>query len=410
MAKIAAPTLPTKRRNDFADAMVVLACVASLTLTTLFLAVMPLMRHLAGARDYIVYWSTGYQLVHHANPYDPVAMGEIERLAGYDGKPGSYYMRNPPWSLPLAWPLGFFGPRIAALPWSLLMLGLLAVCVRMLWKMFGAPGASRSGLHLEWLGYCFPPALQCVIMGQTSIFLLLGLVLFLRLHRTRPFSAGAALWFCTLKPHLFLPFGLILLVWIVVERRYRIVAGAAAAIAASCALTWLIDPSAFAQYAHWAHTSGISNEFIPCLSVELRQLIDPSAKWLVLVLSALSGVWALAYYWPRRRAWDWLEHGSVLMLVSILVAPYCWIYDQSLALPALMYALWRSSSRAAVAALAILCTVVQLQPFWATVGLGSKWFLWPAPAWLVWYLVTVRKRHSAGQITAPAELRTVSVG
>jgi len=394
----AATSLSVKRHPDLADLILVLACAIPLTMTTLFLAVMPMVKHLAGARDYVVYWSTGYQLVHHANPYDAAAMGDLERQAGYNGKRGSYYMRNPPWGLPLALPLGFLRPGVGALPWSLAMFAILAACVRILWKMFGRPGS-----HLEWLGYCFPPALQCVIWGQTSLFLLLGLVLFLRLVRTRPFWAGAALWFCTLKPHLFLPFGLVLLVWIVVGRRYRIVLGAAAAIAVSSAVTLLIDPAAFTQYAHWARTSGISAEFIPCLSVELRQLIDPAAKWLVFIPSVLGGLWALAYFWPRRKVWDWLEHGNLVMLVSILVAPYCWTYDQSLALPTLMWVAWRSSSRWIVAALGLLYIALEVQPFWATVGLDSKWFLWPAVAWLVWY-VAARRWERAGTAEPVAAL------
>ncbi|HVT98490.1 MAG TPA: glycosyltransferase family 87 protein [Acidobacteriaceae bacterium] len=400
----AAPPLHAKRQTDFADAMIIFACVVTFTLTTLFLLVMPMVTRLAGGRDYVVYWSTGFQLIHHADPYDPVVMGQLERFAGYDGKPGSYYMRNPPWALPLALPLGFVPPRVGALPWSLLLLGILIFCVRILWKMFGKPGT-----YLEWIGYAFPPALQCVIMGQTSIFLLLGLVLFLRFHRTHPFLAGAALWFCTLKPHLFLPFGLIVLVWIVATRSYRILVGALAALTFSCALTWFIDPAAFSQYAHWARTSGIADEFIPCISVELRQLVNPAAKWLVFVPSALSGFWALAYYWRHRRNWDWLENGNVLILVSILVAPYCWIYDQSLALPALTYGAWRTSSRTAVAVLAGLCIVLEVQPFWATIGLGSKWFLWPAIAWLVWYLVAARYRSAAiGEAAALAPAANVA--
>ena len=73
----------------------------------------------------------------------------------------------------------------AALPWSLLMLGLLIASVRVLWKLFGPAGS-----HFDWLGYCFPPALFCVILGQTSILMLFGLVLFLRLHKTSPFVGG----------------------------------------------------------------------------------------------------------------------------------------------------------------------------------------------------------------------------
>jgi hypothetical protein len=391
-----------RKKPDVAELLVALAVGLAITSTALFLGVMPLVKHLSGGRDYVVYWSTGQQLVHHANPYDPVVMGQLERYAGYSGKPGSYYMRNPPWGLPLALPLGFVGPRLGALPWSLLMLAIMIYCVRTLWKMFGAPGT-----HLNWLGYCFPPALQCVVMGQTSLFLLLGLALFLRFCKTRPLAAGAALWLCTLKPHLFLPFGLVMLVWILLARQWRVLAGALTALAVSCGITEIIDPQAWAQYSQWVHTSGISNEFIPCLSVELRQLINPTASWLVLPLSVLGGIWALWYFWQHRHEWDWLEHGNPLMLVSILVAPYCWIYDQSIAMPAVMYAAWRSRSRTAVATLAVIYLGLEIQPFFVE-GLHSHLYLWPAPVWLAWYIYA-RRAGSSVSSAAPVVAQAASL-
>ncbi|MGA8528268.1 MAG: glycosyltransferase family 87 protein [Acidobacteriaceae bacterium] len=390
------------RHHNVADVLVVVACLLMLTLTAMFLGVMTFTRNLSAGRDFVVYWSTGQQLVHHANPYDVAAMGKLEHAAGFTGE-GSFFMRNPPWGLPLALPLGILGPRIAALPWSLLMLAVLLYCVHSLWTLFGRPEP-----ELAWLGFCFPPALQCVIMGQTSIFVLLGLVLFLRLWREHPFWAGAALWFCTLKPHLFLPFALVLLVWIVLGRRYRILLGAVAALAVSCALTWLIDPLAFTQYAHWARTSGVAEEFIPCISVALQRLIDPAARWLAFVPSVLGGLWALFYFWPRRHQWDWLRHGNLVVLVSLLVAPYCWLYDQPLALPAVMFALWQSSSRKVIAALGAIYIVLELQGFWATAGLRSRWYLWPAVTWVVWYLVAVAKPKHVEAASLPPE--TVLVG
>lgn len=371
-------------KPDFADLAVGLACGVAIAATALFLGVLPLNRHLTGSRDFVVYWATGQQLVHHANPYDGAAMGLIEHAAGFTGK-GSYFMRNPPWSLPLAWPLGWISARAAALPWSLLMLALLIVSVRLLCQTLGRPGPS-----VRWLGYCFPPALLCVISGQTAILLLLGVVLFLRFYRTCPFAAGAALWLCTLKPHLFLPWAVVLLAWIVVTRAWRILLGAVAALAASCLLTEVVDPAAWSQYLHWADRSGIQHEFMPCLSVLLRDSINPAAGWLVFVLPAIGCVWALLYFWPRRHGWDWLEHGNLVLLVSLLVAPYCWLWDHSLALPALLYGASRTQSRGVLASLAILFLLLQVEPYAFMVGLESKLFLWPAVAWLVWYLVAIR--------------------
>jgi hypothetical protein len=387
------PAARTHRKFDPAQLILGIACAVGLVSTGVILALMPVNRHFASSRDFIVYWATGQQLAHHGNPFDAQAMGATERRGGFD-RTGSFYMRNPPWSLPLTVPLGYVGARVASLPWSLLLAALLVLSVRLLRPMLGL-----AGTPLEWLGYCFPPALQCILMGQTSLFLLLGLVLFLRFHRSRPFWSGSALWFCTLKPHLFVPFGLVLLVWIASGRRWRILAGAAAAMVVSCGLITGIDPAVWSQYAHWAQTSGISHESIPCLGVTLRNLIDPAANWLVFVPCALGSVWALVYFWPRRHAWDWMEHGALVVLVSLLVAPYCWVLDQSLALPALLYAAVRTRSQATLATLGVLFLVLELQPMFLPAGLNSAWYLWPAPAWLAWYLWA--RRSAAVQPLAP---------
>ena len=372
----------------WAAAAMALACGLAITSTTLCLGVMPLMQSLAGSRDFIVYWATGQQLVHHADPYDTNQLNVVEHSSGFKRK-GTFYMRNPPWSLPLAAPLGFLPARVAALPWSLFLYGLLFLCVRTVWKMFG-----HAGTRLDMLGYCFPPALICVVMGQTSMFLLVGLVGFLRFHKSRPFWAGAALWLCTLKPHVFIPFGAALLAWIAIERQWRVLAGAAATMAASCALTEWMDPQAWGQYLHWARNSGISEEFIPCISVALRNLIDPRAAWIAFVPCALGAVWGLVYYWQRRHAWSWVENGNLLMLVSLVVAPYCWIYDQSLAMPALLYAAARVRSQALLGILAILFIGVEFQTF-VVFWEYHYIFMWPGLAWLVWYWFARRPERTA---------------
>jgi hypothetical protein len=379
-------------KREFTALFIAIACALGVVYTTLFLSILSFNPAIVARRDFIVYWATGHQLVQHGNPYDPEALNRIERNAGFSG-PGSYFMRNTPWALSLAYPLGFFSPTASALPWSLVMLGLLIALVRILWKLFGPAGS-----HLDWLGYCFPPALYCVNLGQTSILLLFGLAVFLRLHKSRPFAAGAALWLCTLKPHLFLPYALVLLLWIFVSRSYRILAGSAAAFAVGALITSFVDPASWSQYAYYMRTSVITREFTPCLGDLLRDRINPSAEWIAFIPAVLGGIWALTYFWPRRHAWDWLEHGSPLLLVSLLVAPFGWIFDQSVALPAILYAVSRNPSQTMLSLLALIYVLIEVQivsPF----GLHSALYLWIAPAWLVWYLFA---RASAREAVVPA--------
>jgi hypothetical protein len=306
------------------------------------------------------------------------------------------FMRNPPWGLPLAAPLGLIGVRIGALLWSLLMLGCLVLSVHLLWRMHGRP-ANR----LHWLALSFGPALICVMMGQTSLLALLGFVLFLYLHRTRPFLAGVSLWLCMLKPHLFVPFGVVLLVWIVISRSYRLMAGAVAAMAASCILTWWLYPAAWSDYAHMMHGAGLDTEYIPCIIVVLRLWLSPHAMWLQYIPPALGCAWALGWFWPRRHAWDWTRYGSILVLVSLVAAPYSWIYDGGLAIPALLQGAYLTRSRALLVILAIASLAVEIQLV-GGIKITSPLYLWTAPAWLAWYLLAVAFVRDPEMVQAPS--------
>jgi hypothetical protein len=356
----------------------------------------PFTGNIAGARDFVVYWATGQQLAHHANPYDPESMGRIERSAGLAAGYGVLYMRNPPWGLALALPLGFVGLRSGALLWSLILVGCLAASVRILWLMHGRP---RNQLH--WLALSFAPALECLIVGQTSLFALLGLVLFLRLNGSRPFLAGMSLWLCTLKPHLFVPFGVVLLAWIAVAKSYKILAGASVAMAASCALTYLISPLAWTEYSKMIRASGIEKEFIPCLSVALSLRFSPHTMWLQYLPAVLCCAWAMTYFWPRRHTWDWAKQGNLVMLASLFAAPYCWVFDQVIALPALLRGVYLTKSRKLLALLGFASILMNVGLV-CGIRLVSPLYLLTAPTWLAWYLFASDDKRVAGPIVSEA--------
>ncbi len=382
--------LPAGKTNyDVAELSIALVSGLTLAIVALFLCVAPLTGQIAGARDFVVYWATGQQLVHHANPYDGDAMMRIERGAGLPAGYGVLFMRNPPWALPLTLPLGLVGVRIGALLWSLVLLSCLWLSVRMVWQMHGRPSKL-----LNFLRYSFAPALVCLIVGQTSLFALLGLVLFLRLHGKRPFVAGTALWLCALKPHLFLALGVVLLAWVAVSGCYRVLAGAAAALAASCAAAWWIDPAAWADYARMMRTYGIEREFIPCWSVVLRLWVRPEATVLQYLLPAIGCGWALAYFWKRRHGWDWVRDGGLLIVVSILTAPYCWVFDQAVAIPALLQGAYRCRSRTLLVFLALASVAIEVGLV-GGVKLPSPLYLWTAPVWLAWFLLAMRTLRAA---------------
>ncbi len=382
---IAAPMRPKRLRAIF-EFLVVAICTLSFLLTAGGICASMLRGDSAGIRDFVTYWASGQQLAHRANPYDGSAILRIERSAGFPSGGQVLIMRNPPSALLFALPLGFLNARTALLLWLLLLTASLAISVRITWIMHGRP---KTQLNL--LGYTFGPALICLMVGQVSLLVLLGLALFLRLHRSRPFLAGASLWLCWLKPHLFLPFGVVLLLWAIGRRSYKVLAGSAAALGIATAIALLLDHQVWQHYGQMMLAARIDRLAIPCLSVMLMRHVGPNAIWLQYLPAALGCVWALWYFRRHRDDWDWMEHGSLLVLVSVVVAPYSWIMDQAILIPALLHAVYRTRSRTDVAILALAsAVVVGILIVRGNIVLASAFYLWPAPVWLAWYLYALR--------------------
>lgn len=338
-------------------------------------------------RDFIAYWAAGQQLVHHQNPYDGIGIHRLQHEAGYQwDRP--FFMRNAPTALFLTAPLGLVSARLGAILWALAIVAALMGSIRMIWIMAG-----RQPDRLHLLGYIFPPALACLVQGQIGIFLLLGVAVFLYCHESMPFLAGAALLTCALKPHLFLPFECAILLWIIVRKKYRILAGAGIALAASLAIAFLLDPSAWSQYHRMIAAENISEEFIPTLSLLFRLAIHRRWWWLQLVPAIVATLWGVHYFWENRKEWNWRSHGCLLLVLSVMVAPYAWFTDEAVVLPAILFGLYRASGRL-LRIFACIVAVALLEVF-AGAGIASGFYVWTATAWTLWYAATLHDKKAS---------------
>ena len=380
-----------------AEFLVVAVCTLAFGATCVGIIGSLLGHNAAGTRDFVEYWAAGQLIVHHANPYDSAALLRLERSAGFPSDIPAIIIGNPPSALPLVFPLGFLSPMAGEFLWLMLLLACLAASVRMIGVMHGCPKT-----RLNILGYTFAPALSCLLSGQVTIFLLFGLVLFLRLHRSHPVLAGGSLWFCMLKPQLFLPFGVVLLVWAIASKSYKVLVGAAAMFGGSIAVALIFDPLIWLQYSQMMRTERLDRLSIPCFSVLLRIYVSPHTLWLQGLPAVLGCAWALAYFRKHRAHWDWLEHGSLLMLVSVLVAPYTWFMDQVVVIPALLHATYTTRSRVLIALLALASAVIEIELFLGASPLHSVLYFWTAPAWLAYYLVATRPSPAMNDYNSPS--------
>lgn len=334
----------------------------------------------AGNKDFTSYWAAGQLLVRHSNPYDPVAVLRLEKSVGFHAeKP--LIMRNPPYALVLALPLGLVGAKTGAVIWSLLLVASIVLSVRMLWAIHGYP---PDRLHL--LGYMFAPALACLRLGQTAAFILLGLVLFLRWYERRPLAAGACLALVAIKPHLFLPFGLVLLLWIAASRSYKIVAGAMIGIVAALLPSLWLDHSLWSDYLPVLKDAGAESQFIPTISSLVRLVVSPHATWAQFALAVLGCVWAIWYFYRHHREWDWNQHGPALLVVSLLVAPYAWLADEIVVMPAMLQAVFRCAAAGrSFMGFVLLNGIALAAILFGGITQDSGFYIWTSTAWLTWY-------------------------
>jgi Glycosyltransferase family 87 len=313
-------------------------CLLAVSLMAAFIGILAISRIVSGNgnRDFVEYWAAGKLLVQGADPYEAAATLRLERSAGANfGYP--LIMPSPPVIFFLIAPLGLVGERTAAILSGFFLIASLGLSIHIVWLMLGR----KLGLvHL--FCFCLAPVLACLMGGQIGIFLLLGVVLFLRFHESQPFIAGMALLPCAFKPHLFVPVVIVLLVWVVCRRTYSILVGFGAAVVAACAVALLLDPFVWSQYMQSLMTAKLTEPFVPTLSKLFRLLIHRNTVWLQFVPCVLSCCWALWYFLTRRDRWNWMDQGMLLLLVSVACAPYSWYTDEAILLPAVLVGIYKT--------------------------------------------------------------------
>lgn len=342
-------------------------------------------------RDITVFWAAEKLFVHHQNPYDPAAMLRLELQAGVP-LTRAVMMLNPPTALPFAVPLGLLDIRPAIFVWSLVMVAGFLLSIRLLWILNG-----RVASRFYLLSYLFAPAVACVSLGQYSMIVLVGLVLFLWLHRTRPLLAGLCIPLLATKPHLLLPFALVSLIWAFRGRRYSFVFGALLGLAMAAGIAFFFDPHVFAHYLSIPREADAVTYGVPNLSSQLRRLA-PGSDFLQYVPVLVASFWALWFYWGRRDTWEWNDSGLILIAISVIAAPHSWLDDEVLFIPAIVAGLCRCAgdyksliSLAALNGIALFLLVRNI-PFY------SGAYVWTSVAWLVWFLYSRRLGRSKPEI------------
>ena len=341
-------------------------------------------------RDSIAYWAAGNLLLSGRNPCDADEVLRLQRAHGYQGQK-ALVLRTPPWSLWMILPLGLFDSFGAWLLWLAALLAAFLISMRISWRMYGDGARPPTAFLLA--GYLFAPIAACLVAGQLGIMLLLGVMLFLLFEESHPFLAGTALLLLFAKPHLVSLFWPIVIVWVVRRKKWWLAAGFLAAFALTTGTAWLLNPGIVAEYGEMVRTAGIEYEFIPALSGVVRLIFFRAHFWVQFLPMGVGFAWSAWYYTKHRHAWKWREQGPALLVVSALVAPYAWMTDEAILLPAILQSvMWIYSKRESLRlrsrlAVTIFCgfNALLLLLLRAKIPFATGIYFWSSLLWAGWY-------------------------
>lgn len=336
--------------------------------------------------DFLQYWAAGRLNATGGDPYDADQLLMLQRDAGRPVEKPAVMMWNPPWVLTLAMPFGLLSSRTAQLFWLLAQLAILIYSADHFWSAYG--GESR---HRPWVwggAIAFYPLMYLVFAGQSSGWLLLGLAGLLSNHRL-----ASLLPFLAVKPHLFVPIWIVLLLESIRVRRGREMLGIGLAVGiVATAIPMLVNPDVWSQYlaamsrpVDAAH-SPLSGWRSPLIGWWVRNAVMPEAFWIQAVPTVLLAIFTPLYWWKRRANWDWCVELPRLVLAGLICSPYgAWPYDQIVLLVPIaagLAALVRNGTRIRLAAGLLALGIVN--GIAMTIREGEH-FVWVPPAIALWY-------------------------
>lgn len=304
-----------------------------------------------GVIDFIQYWSA-YRVVEAGdNPYSGEKMREVQSTIG----PVEYVtmMWNPPWLLLIMKPVLSLDLHSAVVAWFFINLLFIGVSVWLCTLLY-PNGKSWNVLGILAL-LLFPPFGEALHLGQISILLAVALLAFaVCLQRRWDFAAGAFLSFLSVKPHLIYLVALVLIWWIVKERRFFVLWGGLVGLGGLVlGSLWLQGPLLFQWIDVQVNPDSVtgvvstSEWMTSTIGGALRVYGGPwfgshRIEGIVVLFTVLPVLLWLVLSQPRIK-WD--SALPILLLLSLMTAPYGWYFDTVIAVIAVASCLGSEGER-----------------------------------------------------------------
>lgn len=349
-----------------------------------------------GEGDFLAYWSAARLLATGGNPFDPASMEAMQRANSSDPCAETGVILgpwNPPWLSLILLPFSILPFKLVAPFWLFCNILLVGLAVMLTLRLADRPIVAPDFLWIFISCLAFGPTIALLNMGQISSLVLLGLVLgIFLLGKSRDLLAGAAFLLATIKPHLSYLLLLMIFIYVIRYRRWKIALGLAAAALASILIAWLLFPRWISYYFTLISDTPFFQLYTSTLGSFMAEVFG--VQYL-----RLGGILALPLAWPllkiaKRKSW--LAAANFALLVSVPLAPFGYSFDQIVLLPVIVeIVLWLldrrlSPAKARTIVMVLVIANLILLGLLTIDGLPYYWFFWPPLVLLAIYWIGFR--------------------
>lgn len=366
----------------------------------IFAVSIPLIRSGGGEGDFLAYWSASHLFVTGGNAYDQAEMSALQYATSpetFIDNPIIKIAWNPPWLILLLIPIGLLPYSIAVPAWIFCNTLIVGLSLIVAWKLCGGESKSRGILWVFIAGFLFVETIVYLASGQITGLLLLGILLSIYcLERKWDYYAGIALLLTTIKPHLSYFAVLLILIYILKYRRWKVLIGLVCAALASAIVFWIITPGWVKDYATLVSDLPYNLLYTSTIGSFVSTKFNTNIfKYLAVLL--------LFLFKPLINSVEkegWLSSTNQALLLSLPISPFGFNFDQILILPSIVQIIYWSASHqltrktTLIIALSLVFVNLLIAKLTSINELEQYWFFWIPFAVLGIFLFAKHAKHN----------------
>lgn len=337
-----------------------------------------------GENDFLRYWSATKIFVSGGNPYSFDSLKQMQIAIKPELVTNSEIVQawNPPWLMLLLSPLTLVNFNLATKVWILINISLITFSLYLVWEIVFQPNDRKGLIIIYGAGFLFSNTIDLLRLGQISSILLIGLVITIYfLQKKFFFWAGFGLLLLTIKPQITYLVLLVVLIWVIRNKHWRVIFGLAISGIISIIVVSIIFPEWLSAYLQTILSLPYSQIYTSTLGslVEVNFGIN-LIKYIGILLIPLAFLLS-----KNVEKFGWLTVLNISLVISIPLAPYGFNFDHILLLPAVVQMIswirYRELPANYAVALSTGIAIIYLFLISLTNVIGAVpyyWFVWPS--------------------------------